>query len=471
MIDLDNLKKYKENNRIEAKRSLGGLPHSIWETYSAFANTYGGILLLGVEDNKDKTLHPVDLPDPEGLIREFWDIVNDKTKVSANILREKDVTIENIDGKSIIAIRVPRARQKDRPVYIGTDPYAGSYRRSGDGDYRCAPDKVKTMLRRAKAKLCQKTPGDKTLKEVKEKMESKTTSRRPVLYQIAPNNIMLLNCYVIRTAGGKYIVIDGGGAGCKEKSGYFYDELKRITKSQQPVIEAWIFSHMHDDHLNEFAIIGNDGEKKITVKKVYMNLPSREFMQRVENGTSEKLYLSVRSAYDNIYGPGAFDAVKGKTAFEGDVIEIDGVKIEILLTMTSDESETNINDTSMVFRVTLEGQTVLFLGDSNISQGNRLLEKYGARLKCTAVQMSHHGQNGTSREVYENAAPEVCLWPTPIWVYENKAGIYQTTEVRRWMTEMGIKHHFVAGLTPWVCLEFPLDLSSLEQFSVAPENE
>ena len=149
MIDFSNLTAYRENNRIEAKKALGGLPHSIWETYSAFANTIGGIILLGVEEHKDKSLHPVDLPDPEKLIKEFWDIVNNPNKVSVNILTGKDVSVQDVEGSHIIVIRVPRADRYDKPVYLDDNPMTGSYRRNGEGDYRCTREVVQAMLRDA----------------------------------------------------------------------------------------------------------------------------------------------------------------------------------------------------------------------------------------------------------------------------------------------------------------------------------
>lgn len=151
MLDYNKLEKYKENNRIEAKQAIGGLPQSLWESYSAFANTLGGVILLGVEELKDKSLHAVeDISAPEKLITEFWDIINDKEQVSTNILSDDDVQIKYADGKRIIVITVPQAERKDKPVYVGRDIYNGSYIRKGEGDCRCTREEVKKMIDEAK---------------------------------------------------------------------------------------------------------------------------------------------------------------------------------------------------------------------------------------------------------------------------------------------------------------------------------
>ncbi len=137
MIDFSHLERCRENNRLEAKKALGGLPNSLWETYSAFANTLGGVILLGVEEYPDKSLHAVDLPDPAGILQDFWSGVNNSDLVSANILCDEDVWEEEIDGKHIIVIHVPPAKEGERPVYVYGDPINGIFLRNGEGDYRC----------------------------------------------------------------------------------------------------------------------------------------------------------------------------------------------------------------------------------------------------------------------------------------------------------------------------------------------
>ena len=149
MIDLNKLDSYRESRCLEAKKALGGLPLSLWETYSAFANTLGGVILLGVGERKDRSLYAVDLPNPTALMREFWRIISDPNQVSVNILTHEHVSWMEIDGKDVIVIEVPQAPPAVRPVHVGKDPYTGSYHRDGDGDYRLPREEVARMLREA----------------------------------------------------------------------------------------------------------------------------------------------------------------------------------------------------------------------------------------------------------------------------------------------------------------------------------
>lgn len=146
MINLSHLDLYRESDCIEAKKALGGLPESIWETYSAFANTCGGVILLGVREESDRTLHAVNLPAPKAMVSDLWEDLNNPDIVSVNILTEDDITIEDLDGKHIIVVNVPPAEKKDKPVYIGNDIFKGTYHRIGDGDFRCSEEEIRKMI-------------------------------------------------------------------------------------------------------------------------------------------------------------------------------------------------------------------------------------------------------------------------------------------------------------------------------------
>lgn len=79
MLDFFNIEKYKENNRLEAKAAAVGLPKSLWATYSAFANTNGGIILLGVTEDAQHQLHVEGVNDADALVIDFWNIINNIT--------------------------------------------------------------------------------------------------------------------------------------------------------------------------------------------------------------------------------------------------------------------------------------------------------------------------------------------------------------------------------------------------------
>ena len=80
-------------------------------------------------------------------MKDFWDGVNNRTMVSVNILSNRQVEIHEVDGCRIVSISVPKADRRDRPVYLGENPLTGTYRRNGEGDYRCTRDEVQTMMR------------------------------------------------------------------------------------------------------------------------------------------------------------------------------------------------------------------------------------------------------------------------------------------------------------------------------------
>lgn len=148
-IDINNLSQYRENHQIEAKKAKGGLPNSLWGTYSSFANTDGGIILMGVDEKADHSFAVTGVSDVHKMKTDFWNMVNNRQKVSLNVLTNEMVTEQEVDGKQILVIRVPKVDRRQKPVYVGQDPMKGTYRRDFEGDHLCTQDEVSAMYRDA----------------------------------------------------------------------------------------------------------------------------------------------------------------------------------------------------------------------------------------------------------------------------------------------------------------------------------
>lgn len=134
-----------EDSDWEFKSAKGGLPRSLWETYSAMANTDGGTIVLGVKE-KDGQFTVQGLDDAQKQMQDFWNQSNDRGKVSLNLLENQDVAIREVGGKQVLVIAVPRASRQQRPVFVGMNPLHGTFRRYNEGDYKCNQDEVGRML-------------------------------------------------------------------------------------------------------------------------------------------------------------------------------------------------------------------------------------------------------------------------------------------------------------------------------------
>ncbi|MEO5353073.1 MAG: putative DNA binding domain-containing protein, partial [Magnetococcus sp. XQGC-1] len=150
-IHLDSL---REGWDCEAKTAggrdgRGCVPASLWETYSAMANTEGGIILLGVREDRNGHFRPVGIADIDRVERDFWNQVNDPDKVNRNLLQRQDVERAEIDGCTILVIRVPRAERQQRPVFLHGNPIKGTYIRRHDGDHRASAEDVRRLLAEA----------------------------------------------------------------------------------------------------------------------------------------------------------------------------------------------------------------------------------------------------------------------------------------------------------------------------------
>lgn len=148
-MDLEDIASLREGNRLEAKLARGGLPKSMWETYSAFANTAGGTILLGVEEDKDTgELRPVGVSNAQAMLDDLWNAANNPQKVSANVLSDANVSVARTAGVDVIRIDVPRANRRERPVFLNDNPKR-CFRRNHSGDYLCSYGEVQSMMRDA----------------------------------------------------------------------------------------------------------------------------------------------------------------------------------------------------------------------------------------------------------------------------------------------------------------------------------
>jgi predicted HTH transcriptional regulator len=148
---IEDVELLRESVDLECKLATGrdgqgALSQDFWPTYSAFANTEGGLVLLGLRQHKGR-FEVVGIANPGKVRQELFDGLNNRQKVSANLLTNASVKEFTLEGKTLLAIEIPRATRKQRPVHLTRNPFDGNTRkRLHEADVACSDDEVKRML-------------------------------------------------------------------------------------------------------------------------------------------------------------------------------------------------------------------------------------------------------------------------------------------------------------------------------------
>ena len=239
--------------------------------------------------------------------------------------------------------------------------------------------------------------------------------------------------YIVRTKNDELIIVDGGR---DIDSSLVLEYIRRFGSG---TVNHWFITHAHTDHVG--ALIKLLEEENIVIENIYYSFNSLEWYKKYDirgYETEEKMFKELNNS-----------KIKNKIECEkNQIIKIDNIECEILRIPNPEIIHSdNGNDSSMVFKfvATDVNKSILFLGDAYLYTSVELL-KSPEKLKADAVQMSHHGQNGVTKEVYDAIRPALCFYNAPEFLYNNdngtgfNTGNYQSVIVREWMKALYAKN-------------------------------
>ncbi len=249
--------------------------------------------------------------------------------------------------------------------------------------------------------------------------------------------------YAIRLSDGRFIVIDGGIWGSEDtKAGEvvrLYNYLAENSENGEIRIAAWIFTHIHCDHVNVAWKFEQMYGEQVTIERYMHNFIDYGYLLSVENtdlekGTYDVVYprmTELLSRYDNAI------------LHTGQIYTIGNASIEILYTHEDfyPKPLSIVNNSSTIMRITVEGNTILIAGDAEEDAQQVALDNNGYGLCSDFVQMTHHGWNGL-RNFYryaEGGTYTIALCP------QNKNSSSANITANKWLVDNSDEFYIASG--------------------------
>lgn len=242
-------------------------------------------------------------------------------------------------------------------------------------------------------------------------------------YEIDHSLIDCGMCYIIRTASGKFFVIDSAHGYSVMDCDRIYKFIRERTPAGQKVhIAGWFITHGHDDHVAQFINYLKFNMNDTVIDKAYVNFISGDHKDAVDWMEVTKLYpiytINALKEHPEI------DIVRLHT---GQKFYVDNLEIDVLCSHEDvyPRDNSNFNDSSVVIMISTEGNKILIPGDAGHEESYILEKRYPEFLKSDIVQQAHHGHFGTTKEFYRLVDADIVLFPVTQIIFDQEYKVYE----------------------------------------------
>lgn len=275
--------------------------------------------------------------------------------------------------------------------------------------------------------------------------------------------------YVIRLNDGSFIIIDGGTGTGPDPENLLEKLTAQTPKGEKPVISAWIFTHCHEDHIGNFSVFSEKYRDSVIVERIYYNFQAEEDILQGNGAVMltdpDEVYIPHR--YNNFKKvmKTYYSDVPKITPHTGDRYYIKNAMIDILYTH-EDELPSIIktmNNSSTVFKLSVEGQTMLITGDME-STGilDKITYRYSDYVKSDFVQAPHGGKTN-SIPFYQATSPTYLMLPINHSGFNSVLDNETYNPANYWVTHVDTKlRHVVTPGNGTVSIPLPFNPSDDE---------
>jgi hypothetical protein len=239
---------------------------------------------------------------------------------------------------------------------------------------------------------------------------------------------------------GKILVVDGGNLARGGDGRFLGDFLRKLGGH----VDYWFITHAHGDHYGALAdIVKRPDCGGLKIGRVVHNFLPLDFI-----AATEKASIPYVTPFLEDLGKSGLRVEKPVVGQTFDLGE--GLAFECLNDYDLSMRNNSINNSSICYRVTNGGKSILVTGDIGVEMGDKLLKiQPPEKIKSDVVFLSHHGQCGANKNFYAAVKPEICVWPTPQWLWDNNigggvgSGPWRTNFTKCWMQELGVKRQIL----------------------------